>query len=668
MQSLPYDRARSTVDSFPFCEECHQDYGNFDDRRFHAQTFNCSQCGPKYYLAQTQTNSQQVLPPSSEDFQTMITALQAGKIVALKGIGGVNLICRGDQIEVIDKIRNRKRDRKYKPFAVMMPNLETARQYCAIDSMTQALLTSYRRPIVLCPKKPGTLPENIAPGLPNVGVVLPYMGIHYLLFHHLGNIPLVFTSGNVSSLPMGIDNDIILQQLSPLADLFYLHTRDIYQRCDDSVIRPVLGKPALIRRSRGYVPEYIKLPFPSPSQAALAVGAELNSTGAVARGDRIFPTQHIGNVRNLDTYDFLEHSIVHMQTLLKISDTEIGFIVRDAHPSFQSTQLAQHLSQLLNNIPIIPVYHHHAHLASLMVDHKLPLPEEIICITIDGVGYGQDKQSWGGEILQGGYSKFTRVGHLQPTPMIGGDLVAKNPARMLICALMSSTQYAAHSDMLDQFIESRQFWDHFPHGKTELDLVQKLLQKPSSNTKYPLSTSFGRWLDAVASLFDVCQLRTYRGEPAMRLEGFMWDVQDVSETSETSDDVSAYLDRYLDGSTILSNDLLWDYFTCVMGSSFSQHSHAAQALAYSMVVDLSRLFARVAITQARLSGIHKIGVSGGVAYNEIIMGVLRAEVEASGLIFLQHERVPPGDAGISIGQLAVGNAWNLSLKVSNSKL
>ena len=154
----------------------------------------------------------------------------------------------------------------------------------------------------------------------------------------------------------------------------------------------------------------------------------------------------------------------------------------------------------------------------------------------------------------------------------------------------------------------------------------------------------------------------------MRLEGFMWDVQDVSETSETSDDVSAYLDRYLDGSTILSNDLLWDYFTCVMGSSFSQHSHAAQALAYSMVVDLSRLFARVAITQARLSGIHKIGVSGGVAYNEIIMGVLRAEVEASGLIFLQHERVPPGDAGISIGQLAVGNAWNLSLKVSNSKL
>ncbi|MHA1620119.1 MAG: carbamoyltransferase HypF, partial [Promethearchaeota archaeon] len=599
-------------------------------------------------LAQTQTNSQQVLPPSSEDFQTMITALQAGKIVALKGIGGVNLICRGDRVEVIDKIRNRKRDRKYKPFAVMMPDLETARQYCVIDSTTQALLTSYRRPIVLCPKKPGTLPENIAPGLPNVGVVLPYMGIHYRLFHHLGNIPLVFTSGNVSSLPMGIDNDIILQQLSPLADLFYLHTRDIYQRCDDSVIRPVLGKPTLIRRSRGYVPEYIKLPFPSPSQAALAVGAELNSTGAVARGDRVFPTQHIGNVRNLDTYDFLEHSIVHMQTLLKISDAEIGFIVRDAHPSFQSTQLAQQLSQRLNNIPIIPVYHHHAHLASLMVDHKLPLHEEIIAITIDGVGYGRDKQSWGGEILQGGYSQFTRIGHLQLTPMIGGDLVAKNPARMLVCALMSSSQYPAQSEMLDRFITSRQFWDHFPHGKTELDLVRKLLRSPT--TKYPLSTSFGRLLDAVASLFDVCQLRTYRGEPAMRLEGFMWDVKDAS------DRIASDLDRYLDGTTILSNDLLWDYFTQLMDSSFPLNLHKAQVLAYSMVVDLSRLFARVAIVHAHTSGIKKIGVSGGVAYNEIIMQAIQVEVEASGLIFLQHERVPPGDAGISIGQLAVGNA------------
>ncbi|MHA1746192.1 MAG: carbamoyltransferase HypF, partial [Promethearchaeota archaeon] len=603
---------------------------------------------------------------SSEDFQTMITALQAGKIVALKGIGGVNLICRGDQIEVIDKIRNRKRDRKYKPFAVMMPNLETARQYCAIDSMTQALLTSYRRPIVLCPKKPGTLPENIAPGLPNVGVVLPYMGIHYLLFHHLGNIPLVFTSGNVSSLPMGIDNDIILQQLSPLADLFYLHTREIYQRCDDSVIRPVLGKPALIRRSRGYVPEYIKLPFSSPAQASLAVGAELNSTGAVARGDRIFPTQHIGNVRNLDTYDFLEHSIVHMQTLLKISDAEIGFIVRDAHPSFQSTQLAQQLSQRLNDIPIIPVYHHHAHLASLMVDHKLPLSEEIIVITIDGVGYGKDKQSWGGEVLRGGYSEFTRIGHLQPTPMIGGDLVAKNPARMLVCALMSSTQYAAHSDMLDRFITSRQLWDHFPHGKTELDLVEKLLRNSASVSRkaYPLSTSFGRWLDAAASLFDVCQLRTYRGEPAMRLEGFMWDVkEDLEKLSPPRD-----LDQYLAGNTILSNDLLWDYFIKVMDSSASLNSHTARVLAYSLVVDLSQLFARVAITHAHKAGIHKIGVSGGVAYNEIIMRVLRTEIEKSGFNFLQHERVPPGDAGISIGQLAVGNAWNLSLKVSNSKL
>ncbi len=651
MESLPYDRENSMMKNFPFCEECKKIFSNIDDRRFHAQTFGCNSCGPHYFdkISNIEPN-QKDLPKIIEK---MTETIRVGQIVAIKGIGGVNLVCRADKKESIQTLRSRKKERKFKPFAVMMPDLETARKYCEIPKEFEAILTSFRRPIILLKKKDGTLPENIAPGLPNVGVILPYIGLHYQIFEKLGKIPLVFTSGNVSSLPMAIKNTLIKKQMLHLADEIYLHNRKIYQRCDDSVIRPVLNVPTLIRRSRGYVPEYYKLPFKTGLKSIIAVGAELNSTGAISRGERIFPTQHIGNVRNLDTYEFLGNAILNMQHLLKITDMEIDAITRDMHPLFQSSKLALKLLDSFkkpkndkeNDIKIWPVQHHHAHLASLMVDNNMTLDSEIIAITIDGIGYGSDKQPWGGEILRGNYSSFERVGHLKSIPMVGGDLCAKYPPRMLLCTLMNSDGYKENPEIIDELTSNLKLNQYFPQGNQELKYITNQFNQNNGNilSKHPHTSSFGRYLDAISSLFNVSQLRTYRGEPAMRLEGFIWN-----GTPRTYFD----LDNYISGNVILSDQLLWDYTDLLLSQPKFGRKKEQQDLARSLVTDISKLFAQIAIKNAEIAGIKEIGVSGGVAYNDIIMQVLKSEVEKKGFRFLQHKNIAPGDAGISIGQIA----------------
>jgi hydrogenase maturation protein HypF len=657
MRQLPYDRPLSTMVDFGFCDKCEENYHDFNDRRFHAQTFSCKICGPKYRIFtpnEDYDSNQFQLPKESID--AVVNAILDGKIVALKGIGGANLICRADKFEVIEKLRNRKKERKLKPFAVMFPSLSEAKKYCEIPPIIEPILSSYRRPITLVTRNKSSLPNNLAPGLSNLGIILPYMGIHYLLFEKLGPIPLVFTSGNYSSLPIGIDNETILNDLSNLADIFYLHNRTIFQRCDDSLIRLVNNCPTLIRRSRGYVPEYLKLPFNPNVGAIIAVGAELNSTGAVARGPRIFPTQHIGNVRNLETFTFLQDSIAHLQQLLRISDSEIKLIIRDLHPAFQSTRLSGLIYEKLEldseAIQVIPVQHHHAHMASLMVDHQLGLNENIVCITVDGVGYGQDKQPWGGEILVGGYKEYKRAGHLESIPMIGGDLCAKFPPRMLLCALLTSKRASQDPSLIAQINELLQLQQYFPQGKIELDYIKGQFDNDLALLfkKYPLTSSFGRVLDAISSLFNVCQDRSYRGEPAIRLETYVEGGQYTSHFD---------LEGYLRDSIILSSELLWDYTNLLLNSQINSTADDKKNLAYSLLVDLSTLIAKLAVIHAKSKKIRKIGISGGVACNDLIVRTIKTYVLNAGFTFLQHNTVPCGDAGISIGQIAVGAAKHL---------
>ncbi|MHA1674157.1 MAG: carbamoyltransferase HypF [Promethearchaeota archaeon] len=657
MRALPYDRPNSTVDIFPFCEECEGDYKNFDDRRFHAQTFNCKQCGPFYYKYILDKN-----PPSHPQIGVLddiVEDLRKSKIVALKGIGGVNLLCRGDDEKVINNLRDRKRERKFKPFAVMMPNIETVREYFNISIEQSKLLQSFRKPIVILPKKEGNigLPENIAPGLPNVGIILPYMGIHLYLFNKLGNIPLIFTSGNVTSIPMAIENQVIGDQMGHLADTIYLHNREIYQRCDDSVIRPLGNSNLLIRRSRGYVPEYYKLPFKSAFSSIIGVGAELNSTGAISRQDRIFPTQHIGNIRNFDTYEFLEQSLHHMQQLLQIDNHEIEVIGHDLHPLFYSTKLAHSLKKQLeessshsNQLNLFGIQHHHAHMASLMVDHKLGIDERLVTITADGVGYGADGTSWGGEILYGGYTKAYRKANIRPIPMIGGDLCAKYPDRMLLSLCLNVANKRKEFDFIDTLNNVHNFSQYFPHAKEEYNyIVKQFLNSPDSSknkqkTIFPMTSSLGRCLDAISAFFNICHLRTYRGEPAMRLEGFIWN-QPRREFVN--------LDKYTSENQLAIDDLIYDYIRIFISSSMKSNTKDSQVLARSLVGDIALLFAKKAIDVAEKEGVKRIGFSGGVAYNEIITQVLQQQISKANLQFLQHKDVPPGDAGISIGQIAI---------------
>ncbi|MEJ2294411.1 MAG: carbamoyltransferase HypF, partial [Candidatus Lokiarchaeota archaeon] len=338
VKELPYDRERTTMIHFPFCKQadpvsCIEEYADFNNRRFHAQTFACSVCGPEYTLYNKSKvpilydNIDKILDETSNQ-------ILDGKIVAIKGIGGVHLVCLAEKDDILIKLRERKGKRKNKPFAVMIPNVQTIQDEFYLSSKEREILNSFRKPIVLLERKINKrdtkINPQVAPGLNNVGIMLPYSGIHYLLFQKLGDIPLIYTSGNRSSIPMSLENDEIFEQLEDLADIFLLHNRPIYQRADDSVLRIHGTKIKLIRRSRGYVPEYISLPFEVNLPAALAVGPELTVTGAVLRKNRIFPTQHIGNVTHLETYNFLNNALFHMKTLLQIRDDEIQFITHDA--------------------------------------------------------------------------------------------------------------------------------------------------------------------------------------------------------------------------------------------------------------------------------------------------------------------------------------------------
>ncbi|MFX1288355.1 MAG: carbamoyltransferase HypF, partial [Promethearchaeota archaeon] len=375
---LPYDRERSTMINFPLCknaepESCTTEYTDFQNRRFHAQTFACSICGPNYQLYDRKRN---LIATQSIDKILRITTerILEGEIAAIKGIGGVHLVCLANDDKTILKLRRRKGKRKYKPFAVMVPNLEILRNSLKISDKERELMASFRRPIVLLEKdlnfRNSNISEYVAPGLNNIGIMLPYSGIHYLLFDHIGEQPLVYTSGNKSNIPMAIDNDIIFDQLSTLADFFLLHNRPIYQRADDSVLRIHDNKVKLIRRSRGYVPEYLLMPFDINIPGAISTGPELSVTGAILRNNRIFPTQHIGNVTHLETYEFLKQSLLHMKKLLQIKDNEIEFIACDLHPGFTTTKLAQELRDQYNT-EIYNVQHHYAHIISLMVENKV---------------------------------------------------------------------------------------------------------------------------------------------------------------------------------------------------------------------------------------------------------------------------------------------------------
>jgi len=616
IERLPYDRQNTTMQDFSMCDFCKKEYTDPANRRFHAQTVACDQCGPIVYL----TTSNGVLMNIEDPIREAGRLLQEGYTVAVKGYGGFHVATATTRDEPIIRLRAVKH-RTEKPFAIMARDLQTVRSFATVNPKEAELLTSHVKPIVLLEKSPEYyLSDLVAPGLHNVGVMLPYTGLHYMLFDKVQEPAFVMTSANPSNEPMVTENEEALKKLGNVVDYFLLHNRLIAQRCDDSVVRVHGQYASLIRRSRGYAPQPIRLAW-SAKKCVLGVGAELNATSCVLSKDKVFMSQHIGDVENLETLEFLRNATKHV---LLLTNSNVEAVARDLHPKFTTTILAQELEDELQ-CPVVPIQHHEAHTVALMAEHNL---NEIVSIVCDGYGYGSDGKAWGGEVLHSSQdSSFQRLGHLQEQPLVGDDLATRFPLRVAAGILNNV------GGVEDWLLSNSA---HLPHGREEVEVILQQLKSGS----VPKTTSCGRILDAVSAILGVCYERTYEGEPAMKLETAARAGKDVLKLEPT-------IKRNIVDTTILVHE------------TFNlRNTHSVADLAFSAQLYLARGLAQLAVDDAKRLDVDVVGFSGGVAYNEHITQTIRKVVEESGLRFVVHTLVPPGDGGVSFGQ-AVAAAWQM---------
>ncbi|MGQ9542775.1 MAG: carbamoyltransferase HypF [Candidatus Bathyarchaeia archaeon] len=609
IRNLPYDRCNTSMHHFRMCIECEREYFDPKDRRFHSQTNACPICGPQLILVNNRGDPLTSNDPAAEAGHL----IDEGYILAVKGNGGFHLACSTTTSKPLMRLRTVK-DRKSKPFAIMARDLETIKTFAHVSDLEASILESYQKPIVLLRKSEDYfLSEMISPGLHTIGVMLPYTGLHYLLFDYTKEPALVMTSANPPNEPIIIDEHVAMKKLAGIADYFLIHSREIVQRCDDSVLRIIDGRKVFIRRSRGYAPTPIILKRPT-EMCVLSLGAELNVTCCIINRERAYISQHIGDVETLDTLEHLGDTVRHMLSLTKSSPEVIAC---DLHPKFTTTDFAKRLSTQLD-IPLIQIQHHHAHLSKLMVEHGV---DEAVGIVCDGYGYGSDGKAWGGEILYSNMGDFERLGHLQEQPMVGGDLSARYPLRIAAGILYG------HTDI--QTLLMRQV-RHLPHGVKEVEIIMKQLQ----SGRVPVTTSCGRVLDAVSSILGVCYERTYEGEPAMKLESIAIQGRDVLK-----------LEPVIEGCTINTSHLLEEVYSNL--GKFRIADLASSAESY-LARSLAELAVRVAVTE----GVSVVGFTGGVACNEHMHKIIKTTIEGNNLRFVSHDTIPPGDGGVSLGQAA----------------
>lgn len=615
---LPYDRENTTMRDFPMCDFCKSEYTNPLNRRFHAQTVADAKCGPKAYL--TDANGESI--ESKDPIREAGKLLSKGYIVAVKGYGGFHVATSTTKEEPLARLREVKH-RSQKPFAIMARSINALRTFAEVSKSERELLVSYTRPIVLLNKSDAYyLSDLIAPGLHNVGVMLPYTGLHYMLFDKVNDLAFVMTSANPPNQPIIDDNEEALKILGDTVDYFLFHNRRIAQRCDDSVARMHGKDLVFIRRSRGYAPAPIMLEERA-KRCVVGLGGELNNTACVLLENKAFISQHIGDVENVETRDFLENATKH---LIRLTNSRVEAIACDLHPKFTTTKLAQYLAEE-NGWQMLQVQHHYAHIAALMTEHDV---KEIVGICCDGYGYGIDGEAWGGEILlcTRESSGFKRVAHLEEQPLIGGDLATRYPLRTALGILYKN------ADVENWLQENKQ---RFPYGEKEIQIILHQLEKGNGIIK---TTSCGRVLDAVSAVLGVCYERTYEGEPAMKLESAVIKGRDILK-----------LKLIIKGNALDTTQLLKEIFE-------KREKHPITDLAYSAHAYIAKGLASLAIEKASENSIRTIGFSGGTACNQILASIMRETVEAAGLRFLVHKAVPPGDGGLSFGQAVVGGFFD----------
>jgi hydrogenase maturation protein HypF len=623
-RALPYDRRQTSMARFAMCVLCAAEYGDPANRRFHAQPDACPDCGPR--LSVRDARGQAVA--ADDALAECLRRLRAGEVVAIKGLGGYHLACDAGNAGAVARLRARK-GREEKPLAIMVAGTASAARYAEIDDGERALLATRERPIVLLRKRPdcdARLP-GVAPELAWLGVMLPYAPLHYLLFHEAAGRPagtawldapqplaLVMTSANPCGEPLVAGDAEALARLASIADAFLAHDRDIVARCDDSVTTSRSGRPAFVRRARGYTPQAIKLARTGP--ALLACGGHLKNTVCVTRGDEAFLSQHIGDLDNRATCVALEETVAHLMSVLAVAPEAVAC---DLHPDFFSSRFAADFAHA-RGLELVQVQHHHAHVAAVAAEHCLEGP--LLGLALDGVGLGTDGGAWGGELIATDGARFERVAHLAPLALPGGDRAAREPWRMAASALHA----LGRADEIERRYAAR-------GGRALCALLEGTRHAPPT-------TSAGRLFDAAAGLLEVRATSTFEGQAAMLLQG-------IAERHGA--------EAPMQGGFVIGADGNLSLVPLLARLADLRPEDAGYGAALFHAT-LAAALAEWVLHHARRRALARVALGGGCFLNRVLAEGVRAALEMAGLAVHEAEQAPPNDGGLSLGQALVARS------------
>ncbi|MEM0505506.1 MAG: carbamoyltransferase HypF [Sulfolobales archaeon] len=630
MYKPPYDRVNTSMNDFPLCAECLEEYGDPKNvRRFHAQGMSCPKCGPRVSLY---TNDGELVE-CEDPVEFAGKLISEGYIVGVKGLGGYHISSLATDDDVVLKLRLRK-NRPQKPFAVMVLNEVIANKICYLSDDAIQILKSPERPIVLLPKREGSpISKYVSPGLDVEGLFLPYTALHYLLLNSIKDKFAIMTSGNPKDKPMCIDEECAFKHLRGYVDYFLIHNRVIVNRVDDSVLRFTDGEPVMIRRGRGYAPMWIKTRFKFKNPV-IAFGAELQTAGAIAFDDKVILTQYIGDV---DDYDVLSDLDKYLSWFVKIYNVDLSnaYLVVDKHPGYTSKLLAQHYLSKYGG-RLIEVQHHYTHALATAADLGLDPQEEFLSVVLDGIGYGDDGNVWGGEVFKLDYSHYVRVGHLEYVPIPDAVNSIKYPARMLLSylrKLLSSDEEVI--EVLRRLGLAKAFRYSFEEAYVVLQQIR--------NSKI-MTSSTGRFLDSISALLKICFERTYEGEPAIKLES-------AARGGKVKDELDGMVSEIQGRYVVLTTKIL-NYVLESLGST------DVRDIAYTVQYNLGRALGEVVCRLTYGSRFNHVVLGGGAVVNSIIVSGIKRSLKEYDIKIHLPKRLPPNDGGIAVGQVVSTYSFN----------
>lgn len=619
---LPYDRYNTSMEEFKMCDKCKEEYENPLNRRFHAQPTCCNECGPKLRLLDSNGN----IVNCENEIDHVKSLLKKGNILAIKGLGGFHLVCNATDEQAIQTLRNRK-NRKTKPLALMMKNIDTVEKYCEVNNKEKEILMGNKKPILILNKKENSLPDNISFNNSTLGVMLPYTPLHYLLFDNELEV-IVMTSGNFSGMPMIYKNNEAINSLNNIVDYYLIHNRDIHIPVDDSVVKVVLGEERVIRNGRGYSP----ISFKKDISNIFALGSNTKNTFSISTNEYIFMSQYIGDMNNLETIKYYKNNVKHLNNIYNIKPK---VIVYDNHPNYWHKNYLDELEG-----EKIGVYHHHAHIASCMFENNVE--DKVIGLSFDGVGYGEDGHIWGSEFLICDYKEFKRVGHLKYMKMPSGDSATKEPWKMGLSLIYECYNM---QNLNNENIEAI-IYTHMKNNENKERIYKQyknIISMMKSNINTPLTSSMGRLFDGVSAILGFEGKITFEGEACIELEN-------LAQKSINVDGYYDYNIEYIDDKFIVDHSriikgILEDLKNNMDKSIIAMKFHnSVVEFSYEICKKLRDIYK-----------INKVALSGGVFQNNILLIKLHNKLKNDNFDILTHKLIPCNDSGISIGQLNIAH-------------